>query len=144
MATMAFQPDILITTPDGVTLVVEAKVVLSDLERTEEGLKRYMLGMRVPIGLLITPQRMWLYRDFYTDQSPQSIQRIGEYNLTRVWRQPPPSQAAPFETFVQHWLEDLPKRLTMEAPDELQEALQEYVLPAVANGDVRAAHPRYS
>jgi hypothetical protein len=46
--------------------------------------------------------------------------------------------------FVQRWLEDLPKHPAKEVPNELREALRDYVLPAIANGEVRAAHPRYS
>ena len=38
---MAFQPDILITTSDGGVMVIEAKVTMNDLPRTEEALKRY-------------------------------------------------------------------------------------------------------
>ena len=41
---MAFEADILITTPDGIELVVEAEVSLPNLERTEEELKKYMVG----------------------------------------------------------------------------------------------------
>ena len=141
---MEFSPDILITTPEGVTLVVEAKVTLPNLERTEQDLKRYMFQMQCRIGLLITPDRMWLYRDFYTTRSPQSVQRVGEYDAKLLWQQPPPSQDGQFEIFVQQWLEYLPAQPTQELPKELREALLEYVLPAVTSGEVRAAHPRYS
>jgi hypothetical protein len=141
---MAFQPDILVTTPDGIALVVEAKVTLRSLESTEEDLKQYMVRMQCPTGLLITPMRMWLYRDSYTTRSAKSVQRVGEFDLTRFWHQPPPLQGERFEVFVQQWLEDLPTRPTNELPKELREALREYVLPAVTSGEVRAAHPRYS
>ncbi len=141
---MAFQPDIIITTPDGIMLVIEAKVYVSNLERTEEDLKQYMFGMQCPVGLLITPERMWLYRDSYTTRSPQSVQRVGEFDPKPLWQQPPPSQGAAFEMFVQQWLEDLGKLPDRNLPNELREAIREYVLPAVTAGDVRAAHPRYS
>ena len=141
---MAFQPDIIITTPDGIILVIEAKVYVSNLERTEEDLKQYMFGMQCPVGLLITPERMWLYRDSYTTRSPQSVQRVGEFDPKPLWQQPPPSEGAAFEMFVQQWLEDLGKLPDRDLPNELREAIREYVLPAVTAGDVRAAHPRYS
>lgn len=141
---MAFQPDILITTPDGVSLVVEVKVTRPNLEFAEEQLKQYMFGMQCPVGLLITPERLWLYRDSYTSRSPQSVQRVGEFNVESLWKQPPPSQEAPFEIFVQRWLEDLARQPIKELPNPLREALREYVLPAVTNGEVRAAHPRYT
>ena len=141
---MAFQPDILITTPEGIALVVETKVTLTDLERTEQDLKEYMVRMSCPIGLLITPDRMWLYRDFYTTRSPESVQRIGEYNAKLLWKHTLPQAGTEFELFVQQWLEDLAKQPTTELPKELREALREYILPAVTSGDVRSAHPRYS
>jgi hypothetical protein len=60
---MSFQPDIIVTTVDGISLVAEAKLALPNFEHTEEDLKKYMVGMQCPVGLLITPDRMWLYRD---------------------------------------------------------------------------------
>jgi hypothetical protein len=141
---MAFQPDIIVTTPNGITLVIEAKVSVTNLQRTEEDLKQYMIGMQCPVGLLITPQRMWLYRDSYTTRSPQSVQRVGEFDLKLLWRQAPPSEPVSSELFVQQWLEDLEKQPLKEVPIELREALREYILPAVTSGEVRAAHPRYS
>ena len=141
---MAFRPDILVTTPDGVVLVIEAKVTLPDLERSEQQLREYMVGMQCPVGLLITPERMWLYRDFYTARSPQSVQRVGEFNARALWDKQPPTEGALFESFVQRWLEGLARRPAEELPDEVRESLREYVLPALTGGDVRAAHPRYS
>jgi hypothetical protein len=141
---MAFQADIIITTSDRIELVVEAKVTLANLEQTEEELKQYMVGMQCPLGLLITPERMWLYRDFYTSRSPESVQRIGEFNVKSMWRQPPPSQGTQFEIFVQQWLEGLAYQPTKELPSALREALREYILPAIRSGEVRAGHPRYA
>ena len=140
---MGFQPDILITTPDGTTLVVEAKVHLANLRGAEEGLKRYMVGMQCPVGLLVTPERIWLYRDSYKARTPESIERIGEFDANALWRQPPPLEGPRFETFVQEWLRDLTRQRTEELPKDVRKALQDYVLPAIAYGEVRAAHPRY-
>lgn len=139
---MAFQPDILVTTPDGVTLVIEAKVTLPDLQRTEQQLKLYMINMQCPTGVLITPERMWLYRDSFTARSPESVRRVGVFDVKSLWHQPPPTQAAGFESFVQRLFEDLAKEPSRAIPDDLREPLREYILPAVINGDVRAAHPR--
>jgi hypothetical protein len=141
---LAFEPDIVITAPEGIMLVVEAKVSLQNLLRSEQELKQYMVRMRCPIGLLITPERMWLYRDVHTADSAQSVQGVGEFDVAKLWHRKPPAQGVDFEAFVQQWLEDLvaeyPNR---ELPKELNEALGEYILPAVATGDVRAAHVRY-
>ena len=139
---MKFQPDINITGQDGVSLVAEAKVSLPNLERTEEQLRHYMFGMQCPTGVLITPQRMWVYRDMYS--SPPKIERVGEFDMSSVWQRPPPTDAASFEIFVQQWLESLALRPTKHLSTNVSEALREYIVPAVASGGVRAAHPRYS
>jgi hypothetical protein len=141
---MPFAPDILVTTPDGFQLVVEAKTSLPDLHRTEAELKQYMVRMQCPIGLLVTPDRLWLYKDSYLARSPQSVERVGEYNARSLWHQVPPTNPVWFETFVQHWLEDLPTTLPSALPSDLRDALRQYVVPAVAGGNVRAAHPRAS
>lgn len=141
---MAFQPDILVTSLNEpqVRLVIEAKPNLTNLDRTEAELKQYMVLMQCPIGMLITPDRMWLYRDSYTARTPDSIHRVGEYNVKALWRDPPPLQAARFEAFVQQRLEDLAKTPAQELPSDLRDALREYILPAITSGEVRAAHPR--
>jgi len=141
---MAFQPDILVTSLDEprVTLVIEAKVRLLNLEQTEAQLKQYMVSMQCPIGMLVTPERMWLYRDSYTTRAADSIKRVGEYNIKSLWREPPPTQGALFEAFVQHRLEDLAKTPAQGLTGELRDVLSEYILPAITTGDVRAAHPR--
>src|ERR1700719_1593317 len=104
---MPFEPDIVVTIPgeSGVTLVVDAKTALPDLEETERGLKIYMYLLQCPTGLLVTPDRMWLYQDRYTSRSPESVELVGDFNLKPVWEDPP-AQETRFETFVQHWLED--------------------------------------
>jgi hypothetical protein len=103
-----------------------------------------MVGMQCPIGMLITPERMWLYRDSYTTRAPDSIQRVGEFNVKSLWREPPPAQGARFEAFVQNRLEELAKFPAPELSSDLREALREHVLPAITTGNVCAAHPRYS
>jgi hypothetical protein len=141
---MPFEPDILITTPDGIALAVEAKTTLPNFEHAEEDIKQYMVGMQCPVGLLITPERIWIYRDFYSARSPLSVQRVGEFDAKPLWQQAPPPQGAAFQGFVQRWLEDLAGQPIGKLPKELRDALREHVLPALAGGEVRAAHPRYA
>jgi|ERR1035438_1907698 hypothetical protein len=140
---MPFEPDIVVTNPGDsrVTLVVDAKIALPDLQQTELGLKIYMCLLQCPTGLLVTPDRMWLYQDRYTSRSPESVELVDSFNLKPVWEDPP-TQETRFETFVQHWLEDLPGQPAEHLPKELRNAVREYILPAVVHGDVRAAHPR--
>lgn len=139
---MAFQPDILIATPDGRVMVIEAKVTLNDLPPTEQALKQYMVGMQYPFGLLITPEKGWVYRDLYSSLSPESVKQVGEFDSSRMWRTDPPRHALEFETFVQQWFEDLDNFPTESLPPQLKDIVQGYILPAIANGEVRAAHPR--
>jgi hypothetical protein len=139
---MAFQPDILIATPDGRVMVIEAKVRINDLPGTEEALKGYMVAMQYPFGLLITPEKGWVYRDSYSSNSPASVTQVEEFDSTRMWRQHPPREGQEFESFVQQWIEDLADFPPASLPPQLKSIVQSYVLPAIANGEVRAAHPR--
>jgi len=139
---MAFEPDILISTPSGRVMVIEAKVTMNDLAQTEEALKRYMIGMQYPFGLLITPEKGWVYRDLYSVLSPESVKQVGEFDTTQIWRQSPPHRGLEFEAFVQQWIEDLADFPAESLPAQLKDIVKDYVLPAIAGGEVRAAHPR--
>ena len=139
---MAFQPDILITTPDGRVMVIEAQVNINDLRRTEEALKRYMVAMQYPFGLLITPEKGWVYRDLYSSLSSEPVMQVEEFDSTRIWRRNPPRHGQEFEAFVQQWIEDLAEFPTESLPPQLKDIVRHYVLPAIAKGEVKAAHPR--
>jgi len=139
---MAFEPDIIISTPDGRLMVIEAKVAMNDLPRTEEALKRYMVAMQYPFGLLITPEKGWVYRDSYSSISPASIQQVEEFDTVPIWRQSPPREPLEFEAFVQRWIEDLADFPTQLLPPRFKDIVQGYVIPAIAAGEVKAAHPR--
>jgi hypothetical protein len=98
---MAFEPDILINTADGRVMVIEAKVDVNDVPRNEEALKRYMIGMQYPFGLLVTLEKVRVYRDSYSSLSTASVRRVEEFDGTRLWRQSPPREGVEFEAFVQ-------------------------------------------
>ena len=151
---MYFAPDILVSSPDAhdIALVVEVKLHDDDLEQTEQQLKRYMFGMRCPLGLLVTPERMRLLRDTYTSYAPESIEWIGDYPIQGLFeealaRHPKDTDVAVgafrLEDAVQAWLERLASGtgLASLSPD-LRDALKEYVLPALEQGEIRAAGPR--
>jgi hypothetical protein len=139
---MLFEPDIIIGTPDGRLMVIEAKVAMNDLRGTEDELKRYMVAMQYPFGMLITPEKGWVYRDSYSGFSPASIQRVEEFDSFPIWRESPPRDPLKFEAFVQRWLEDLADFPQPSLPPGLKGIFRDYVLPAIAGGEVRAAHPR--
>ena len=138
---MVFQPDILVSGPDGISLVVEAKTTLPDLKSAEEQLQMYMIGMACPLGMLVTPERMWLHRNLFS--SPPQVEPIGEFEMSSVWPQPP-RDPVQFEIFVQDWLDNLAYPLAGRFPANIREAIAKHVFPAVRDGEVRAAHPRFS
>jgi hypothetical protein len=148
---MAFEPDIIVTGPEGseIALVVEVKMQLRDVQDSERQLKRYMLGMGSPVGLLITPERLWLYRDQYLSSSENSIARVGEFDVSKILNfelaKSRQNDALAFEQLVQSWLEGLSTESGLrELPNLLKSAVQMYIVPAISQGTVRAGHPRPS
>jgi hypothetical protein len=145
---MPAQADIIVSSPDSteVKLVVEAKLRISDLPNTEHQLKNFMLQLRCPLGLLVSPQRLLVYLDRFTSDSEDSIERIGDFDITGVVKPRPSAtgDAVAFENAVQAWLEGLSgasKRDRVRDP-KLLEIINHYILPAVETGVVRAAGPR--
>jgi len=150
---MPAQADIIVTSPDStdVNLVVEAKLRFTDLPAAERQLKHYMLQVRCPLGILISPERLWIYRDRFTSNSEESVERLGEFGIAGLLPfQPVPAMADPkaapaaFEDAVQSWLEALPRSNTRElfSDVELRSAIDHYIVPAIENGIVGAAGPR--
>lgn len=148
---MPFEPDVIVTSSEGlgVLLVAEVKLSLTDKSQAEEQLKRYMVSMRCPVGLLVTPERLWIYSDSYSVAGLESVECVGEFPLFGLRalrldadafsRQP----AFALEQAVQRWLEGLSTESERQTlPPALREALEEYVVPALNEGQVRAAGPR--
>jgi hypothetical protein len=162
---MASVPDILVTELDSprILLVVEAKFAVNELDvkeldHVEQALKRYMVYMGAPIGLLITPKIIGIYRNQYTAKSESSVKPMKLFDvskigpgLSRFLCDLPEDIGGPkisntaliFEENVQSWLEDLRVSGVPEGTSpELQDAFSDYILPALNTGIIRAAHPR--
>jgi len=157
---MSFSPDIVVTAEDTprMLLIVETKLSSQDRPVGESQLKAYMLHMRCPIGLFITPDEIVVYRDSYTAHSEQSVRRIGVFPAPKNWTVFKASHhgldrplttntdlALRFEENVKSWLEHLrssPSDYVKEFPKETREALVDYVVPALSQGIVRAGGPR--
>jgi hypothetical protein len=145
---MTFEPDIIVTTRDAhdLALVVEVKLQVVDPEAVEQQLRRYMFGMGCPVGMLVTPRTLRLYRDRYKEYGQDSVEFVGEFAIEKVFA---PDLAAAkhefdLENAVQSWLERLADGAKLSAlPDPLRSALQEHVLPALERGEIRAARPRW-
>src|SRR5882672_4931916 len=134
---MPAQADIIVTSPDStdVNLVVEAKLRFTDLPAAERQLKHYMLQVRCPLGILISPERLWIYRDRFTSNSEESVERLGEFGIAGLLPfQPVPAMSDPkaapaFEDAVQSWLEGLPRSNTRElfSDPKLRSAIDHYI-----------------
>ena len=145
---MPAQADIIVSSPDSteVKLVVEAKLETPNLRETEHQLRNFMLQLRCPLGLLVSPQRLWVYLDRFTSYSEDSIERLGEFNIEGLIRFHVPATGGgiAFENAVQSWLEDLSSDTTRGQVQDpkLREIINHYILPAIETGIVRAAGPR--
>jgi len=148
---MPAQADIIVSSPDAteVRLVVEAKLRVPDLTETERRLKNFMLQLSCPLGLLVSPQRLWVYLDRFTSDSEDSVERLGEFNVEGLIKFRSPAVESPeahfaFENAVQDWLEGLASDTTQDRVKDtkLLETIRHYILPAVESGVIRAAGPR--
>ena len=140
---MPFYPDIVVTElgSSHSLLVVEAKVGKAT-DDSEAQLRHYMWEMGCPVGLLVTPSEIFLYRNLFTGYSNDSIEKVGAFPAPSVWSEYGGRGSEPeFERRVQSWLEGLtkgPADLSQEAVD----ALQQLVVPSLLQGDIHAAGPR--
>ena len=148
---MAFEPDIIVTGAESseIALVAEVKTNLRDIETSKLELKKFMAAMRCPVGLLVTPERLWLFRDRYLSSSEDSITQVAEFDVKSVLNFEPArtgrADSLAFEQLVQSWLEGLATESGMrELPSELRPAAQLHIVPAISQGTVRAGHPRSS
>jgi hypothetical protein len=145
---MGFQPDIIVTDRDGsdLEMVVKATTAIPDFGIAEGQLKKYMASMKCSVGMLVSPERLWLYEDRYLDSS-DSITLVDSFDVSKVpdfarFRSERNS-ASLFEEKVQSWLEGLRTEAGLrELPPELRKAVRVYVDPAILNGSIRAAGPR--
>src|SRR5579871_4380360 len=106
---MAFEPDIVVTGPEAseVALVVEVKTSSRAIDDSERRLKSYMADVGSPVGLLVTPERILVYRDQYLPSLEDSIKKVGEFDVTDLLRFEVTGNAASdalaFERQVQSW-----------------------------------------
>ncbi len=142
---MPFNPDIVVTEPGSshVLLIVEVKANAT-ASRSASNLKRYMWEMSCPVGLFVSPNSISLYRNWFTDYSDRSIEKLGEFPSPHSWNVfEKRKSSSEFETCVQNWLENLRKDVgAAELPQETKDAISEHVLPILMNGEIHAAGPR--
>ena len=142
---MPFGPDIVVSDPESsdIVLVVEAKTSERNLPTSESQLKRYMVGMHCPVGILVTPKRFRLYRDRYLGTSEDSITQVADFDTKHVLKfeisEHDRGGEYQFVRLIQAWLEGLNSEAGLrQLPDDLRRAAQLYIFPAVSQGVVRA------
>ncbi len=96
--------DIIVSSPDSteVKLVVEAKLQTPNIQETEHQLKNFMLQLRCPLGLLVSPLRLWVYLDRFTSYSEDSIERLGEFNIEGLFKFEPPAAGGVIPFIIQY------------------------------------------
>ncbi|HTV55491.1 MAG TPA: hypothetical protein VMI06_11330 [Terriglobia bacterium] len=151
---MSFSPNIVVTSENNprILLIVEARLTARGRPEDESQLKSYMLHMRCPIGLLVTPEEVVVYRDTYTARSEESVRRVGAFPAPKEWAAfKAPHHGATenlgtrFEEKVKSWLEHVrssPSDYQAVFPEDAREILVDYVVPALSEGIVRAGGPR--
>lgn len=126
--------------PD-VLLVAEVKRSIPDRESAEGSLRRYMLDRRCSLGLLVTPEKTWIYRDTYADFTPSSVQLVGEYPTNELLDvDAAPHDEAALQSAVREWLD----RLALGWPSALPRTpatrapVLQYLVPEVTEGRVQS------
>jgi len=141
---MPFRPDIVVTEPDSprILLVVETKAQPQDLSQMGSQMKRYMVQMSCPLGLLVTPAEIVLYKDRYVGRTEDSVEQIGRYSAPSPWQEWRSRRDWEFEGVVRSWLDRVrsSKRIR-DFPPEAADALASYLLPALSAGVIRGAGP---
>jgi hypothetical protein len=158
---MSFRPDILVTASDSprVLLVVETKTRLVDPTLAEKQIKQYMQQMSCPVGLLITLENIFIYKDRYLGHSEESVDRMGPFPVPRKWEaldllhiesdersdKRRPGFEFEFEEAVKLWLERIRTSNSVRGfSPEAEDAINSYVLPALSAGVIRGTGPRES
>ncbi len=145
---MAFTPDVIVTTdysPATIALVAEAKGAAANLEEAGRQLKEYMLLMGCPVGIILTPQVLRIYRHRFLGRTQDSIELVGDFPSTEVLetRGSVAGSESAIESTLIGWLDELANRGQVAMTDQgLKFAISEHILPAVTGGSVSILHPR--
>ena len=147
-----FEPDIIVTEPGDYAkrfIVIEVKAHPAALMRVEDDLRRYMVRNNFPLGLLVAPGEIRIYRNRFENYTESSVHLLGAFALAEFddfasASTSDRSAMARLEDAVQAWIQRLPSPETLAAmPSPLREVIEDEVVPYVVGGDVRAAHHRY-
>ena len=145
---MAFAPDVIVTTdysPATIALVGEAKGAAANIEEAALHLKEYMLLMGCPVGIILTPQVLRIYKYRFLGRTQDSIELVGDFPSGELLeaREPMAGAESGIESTLVGWLEELAHTGQVAASNQrLKSAINEHILPAVSGGRVSIVHPR--
>lgn len=146
---MLFQPDIVVVERGELSdylLVVEVETAIP----VDHGdgplapLGRYMSGMGCPMGLLVTPERVWVLRDTLRVGGVDGVVVLGEYTApTEFLSEAGTRDGADFKARVQRWLERMAEDGHSTSEDEaLRRVLDDEVIPVLLGAEIRSGNPR--
>ena len=145
---MSFAPDVIVTTdysPATIALVGEAKASADNLDEGAHQLKQYMLRMNCPVGVILTPTILRIYKDRFVGRTQDSIELVGDFpsaELFEAW-QPVANTASAIESALVGWLDNLAQTGQVGVGDpRLQAVIGEHILPAISGGRVSIVRPR--
>ena len=102
-------------------------------------MKAYMSAARCSVGMLVAPGRLIILRDTFSDLSPGSVRVVGDFKVAGFLED---FSTEGRERAVQAWLRRFKETGNFGMSDPaLVAALRENVLPALEEGEVRAARP---
>jgi hypothetical protein len=143
---MAFIPDVIVTTdysPATIALVAEVKGVAASLDEAALPLKQYMLRMSCPVGIILTPQVLRIYKDRFLARTVDSIVLVGDFPSGELLKARKPVTELAIESALFEWLEEVAETGQARVRDvHLKSVIDEHILPSISGGRVSVVHPR--
>jgi len=145
---MVFTPDVIVTTdysPATIALVAEAKSATANIEEAALQLKEYMLLMSCPVGIILTPQVLRIYKYRFRGRTQDPIELVGDFSPRELLEtlEPLAGGESAVESTLVGWLDELAQAGQVAISDQrLRSAINEHILPAVSGGRISVVHPR--
>lgn len=140
---MPVLPDIVVTKADlpEIVLAIEIKSSSVSPQFAAAQIKEYMARQSCPLGMLVTPDDIFFFRNPFTGYEVETIQSGGECRTQELLGVIPATEPE-LELRVEQWLESLPGSGTHTWPPSASEAIESLIVPSVIEGVVRATRPR--
>src|SRR5581483_598924 len=133
---MVFTPDVIVTTdysPATIALVAEAKSATANIEEAALQLKEYMLLMSCPVGIILTPQVLRIYKYRFRGRTQDPIELVGDFSPRELLEtlEPLAGGESAVESTLVGWLDELAQAGQVAISDQrLRSAINEHILPA--------------